>query len=66
LLDLAIRVRTGCTVVAIERRGALTTPPSATAGLEPGDRLMVLGSAEAIERLKRILADDPAVPEAGT
>jgi CPA2 family monovalent cation:H+ antiporter-2 len=59
LSDLGIRARTGTTIVAVEHRGVVTTPPEPTFQITAGDRLMVLGSAESIERLKRLLAGDP-------
>ncbi len=55
LLDLAVRARTGATIVAIERRGAVTTPPEPTFRLRAGDRLLALGNPGTIERLTRLL-----------
>ena len=51
LLDLAVRARTGATIVAIERQGSVTTPPEPTFRLRAGDRLLALGNPGTIERL---------------
>jgi CPA2 family monovalent cation:H+ antiporter-2 len=63
LLELDVRARTGATVVAVESRGAVAAPPEPTVRLRAGDRLMVLGSREVIERLVQLLVErSPAPP----
>jgi len=57
LLDLAVRARTGATIVAIERNGAVTSSPDPAFRMKAGDRLMALGSPETIERLIRLLGE---------
>ncbi|MBW2401806.1 MAG: cation:proton antiporter, partial [Deltaproteobacteria bacterium] len=48
LHELGVRARTGATIVAVERRGAVTTPPEPTFRLRAGDRLLTLGSPDTI------------------
>jgi CPA2 family monovalent cation:H+ antiporter-2 len=59
LVELDVRGRTGTTVVAVESRGEVSVPPEPTHRLHGGDRLMVIGGREAIERLNRLLAGEP-------
>ncbi len=56
LAELAIRERTGASVLAIRRAGETTSNPPASAILEPGDSLLVLGTAEQIASLRALLA----------
>jgi CPA2 family monovalent cation:H+ antiporter-2 len=60
LAELNLRARTGVNVVAVERGGdkLLNPPPSYT--LRNGDRLLVLGSPDALGRLRQAL--EPAAP----
>ena len=56
LRGLALRRRTGASVLAVAR-GAVTTPnPSADHSLEAGDRLLVFGGAPEIARVRELLA----------
>jgi CPA2 family monovalent cation:H+ antiporter-2 len=58
---LSLRTRTGVNVLAVER-GDLNTPnPGPEFTLQPGDRLLVLGGADAIARLRSLLAGEDAV-----
>jgi CPA2 family monovalent cation:H+ antiporter-2 len=59
LHELGVRARTGAIIVAVERRGAVTTPPEPTFRLRAGDRLLTLGSPDTIERLTRLLGEHP-------
>jgi len=53
---LSLRTSTGVNVLAVER-GDLNTPnPGPDFTLQPGDRLLALGGAEAITRLRALLA----------
>lgn len=47
-----IRNRTGCTVVAVERDGAVTTNPAASFVIERGDELVVAGTDANISRFQ--------------
>lgn len=55
LQDLDVRVRTGCTVLAVERDGVANTHPDPGDPLRPGDRLLVLGEGENLADLKALL-----------
>ncbi len=55
LAELGVRAHTGANIVAIERAGATTPAPDPTFEIQPGDRLLALGSPEAIERLRALL-----------
>lgn len=50
--ELAVRERTGCTIVAVRDRsgGPLQTSPAATKVLSDGDELVLAGDAKARER----------------
>ncbi len=54
LVDLAIRPRTGVSVLAVDRDGELTSNPEASFAIQPGDRLLVFGSQEALGRLRAL------------
>ncbi|MFP6641694.1 MAG: cation:proton antiporter [Myxococcota bacterium] len=56
---LAIRARTGCSVLGVERGGHTHTNPDASFSLAPGDRLLVLGDKEDLAQLRSAL-NDPA------
>ncbi len=61
LRGLALRRRTGASVLAVER-GAVTTPnPSADHGLQAGDRLLVFGGAPEIARVRELLAGESSL-----
>jgi CPA2 family monovalent cation:H+ antiporter-2 len=55
LSELDVRAHTGANIVAIERAGATTPGPDPSFEIQRGDRLLVLGSPEAIERLRALL-----------
>ncbi|WP_290819490.1 TrkA family potassium uptake protein [Halovivax sp.] len=55
LADLDLRAKTGCTIVAIERDGALLTDLRADFVIEEDDVLIVAGSDEAQEEFERTL-----------
>jgi K+/H+ antiporter YhaU regulatory subunit KhtT len=55
LANLGVRAQTGATIVAIERAGSTTPSPAPTFELQRGDRLLALGSPEAIDRLRALL-----------
>ncbi|CAH2030531.1 cation:proton antiporter domain-containing protein [Trichlorobacter ammonificans] len=52
IADLNIRSRFGCSVVEIERQGYTIIAPESTMPLYPGDRLLLLGTAEQIDALR--------------
>jgi CPA2 family monovalent cation:H+ antiporter-2 len=54
--DLALRKRTGASVLAVERGGVNTPNPGPELALRAGDRLLVFGGSEAIARLRELLA----------
>ncbi|MDY0384964.1 cation:proton antiporter [Trichlorobacter sp.] len=62
IAELQIRSRLGCTIVEIERQGYTIVAPEPAMVLYPGDRLLLLGTAEQItalrEELNRVKADD--------
>ena len=55
--DLALRTRTGVTVVAIDRAGRSHYDPAADFALFPGDRLVLLGSEQGLEQARRLLEE---------
>lgn len=61
LVDLDIRANYGCNVVAIKSNGTneMNISPSATAEIEAGDILIIIGADQDISRLeKRLVIDD--------
>lgn len=64
LMNLNVRVRTGATVVALERAGVASPTPDPTSALRPGDRILAIGTPEAIDRLRALVAT-PAAPGEG-
>ena len=54
--DLAIRQRTGSTVVAVLRTGGTLVNPDPSEVLLPDDTLMVIGDAQQVERFKETFA----------
>jgi TrkA domain protein len=59
--DLALRKRTGASVLAVERGGVNTPNPGPEFVLRAGDRLLVFGGGEGIARMRGLLAG-PATP----
>jgi CPA2 family monovalent cation:H+ antiporter-2 len=55
LSDLAIRSRTGATLLAIDHLGATVANPPSDTVLRPGDRLLVLGDAPAMDKLRELI-----------
>jgi CPA2 family monovalent cation:H+ antiporter-2 len=55
LSELGVRAHTGANIVAIERAGSTTPGPDPSFEIQRGDRLLALGSPEAIERLHALL-----------
>jgi len=53
--DARVRTRTGVSVVAILRGEAAHPAPGPDARIEPGDTLVVVGTAEGIETVAEIL-----------
>jgi uncharacterized protein with PhoU and TrkA domain len=54
--DLALRKRTGASVLAVARGGVNTPNPGPEFALRAGDRLLVFGGGDAIARLRGLLA----------
>ena len=50
LQEAAVRERTGATIAAIERNGELLTNPGADSLVERGDKLVITGSDDAVNR----------------
>jgi len=59
LEQLAVRARTGVSVLAVEHDGGTTPNPPPQHVIAPGDRLLVLGDASALERLETLLRPQP-------
>jgi CPA2 family monovalent cation:H+ antiporter-2 len=57
LAELGVRARTGASVVAVRRAGTLLANPPAERPLAAGEELLVVGDAEAIARLRALLAE---------
>jgi len=55
IAELQVRSRFGCTIVEIERQGHTIMTPEPATVLYPGDRLLLLGSAEQIAALREEL-----------
>jgi len=56
LAELGVRARTGASIVAVRRGGALQANPPPDRTLAAGDELLVVGDAEALARLRGLLA----------
>ncbi len=54
LIDIDIREKTGCSVVAVKRKGELLINPNPAIVLEQGDELVLIGSAESENRFREI------------
>jgi CPA2 family monovalent cation:H+ antiporter-2 len=57
LSGLALRTRTGASVLAVERAGVTMPNPPAGHGLAAGDRLLVFGGNAEIARVRALLAE---------
>jgi voltage-gated potassium channel len=53
--DLDIRPATGASILAVLRDGSPLVNPAGTLALEPGDRLLALGTREQLARLERLV-----------
>lgn len=53
--DTRVRTRTGASVVAIVRDTRVKTGPAPSEKLHVGDRLVTIGTVEAVEKVERIL-----------
>ncbi len=62
LESLAIRARTGASILAVERMGHTTANPPADFLLASGDRLLSYGSAEQLRRAQALLRGDEVEP----
>ncbi|MEE3327898.1 MAG: cation:proton antiporter [Myxococcota bacterium] len=60
LSQLAIRARTGCSILGIERQGLTHANPDAGFSLRPGDRLLVLGNKSNLTDLMALLKATPS------
>jgi len=58
IASLALRGRTGASVLAVERGGITTPNPPASHSLEAGDRLLVFGGNPEIARVRALLAGE--------
>jgi monovalent cation:H+ antiporter-2, CPA2 family len=59
LAELALRPRTGASVLAIRRAGTVSTNPEAGFRIEAGDVLVVLGERRAIDAALELIAPTP-------
>jgi CPA2 family monovalent cation:H+ antiporter-2 len=59
LEELGVRIRSGASVLAVDRAGVTHTNPPASFRLLPGDRLLALGTPDAIGRLRNLLTGAP-------
>ena len=57
LADLDLARRTGAMVLAIRENTTLTANPSGAMTLAPGQMLVVMGSQQQLQDLRRILGD---------
>ncbi|MCP5040926.1 MAG: hypothetical protein GY944_07830 [bacterium] len=58
LAELDVRARTGVSVVAVDRGGAIDAVPSPTFAPRAGDRLLVLGTSDALTSLEALLESE--------
>lgn len=65
IADLALRSRTGVTIVAVTRGGKPLLAPQPELRLEPGDVLVLVGSHLQLEQAKRLLAARSPVADDG-
>jgi CPA2 family monovalent cation:H+ antiporter-2 len=64
LAELDVRGRTGVSIVAVDRSGAIDSVPGPTYAPLPGDRLLVLGAAGALTALEELFSGDGTDSEA--
>ncbi len=53
--DIGLRQQVGCSIIGIDRQGFVFTNPRADEALYPGDRLLLLGTADQLDRAERLL-----------
>ncbi len=58
LAELDVRARTGVSVVAVDRGGAIDAVPSPAFAPRAGDRLLVLGTSDALTSLEALLESE--------
>jgi len=58
LAELDVRARTGVSVLAVDRAGAIDTVPAPTFTPRAGDRLLVLGATNALSTLEGLFESD--------
>lgn len=63
--DVGLRKQTGCSIIGLDRSGYVVTNPGADEVLYPGDRLLLLGSAEQLEQAEQFLTSGVRGAEAG-
>jgi len=56
IAELAVRKRTGASIVAVRRRGVIHTNPKPDFQIEPGDSLLVLPGPQGSAPLEALLA----------
>lgn len=57
LVQSGIRERTGCTVIAVEHKGNISTNPEPTRRIDNGDELILIGTYEAISSFLSMYPD---------
>ena len=57
LADLAVRARTGASVLAVERRGETVVNPPPDQLVGAGDRVLAFGTSDTAERLRDLLRE---------
>ena len=65
IASLALRGRTGASVLAVERGGVTTPNPAPSHSIEAGDRLLVFGGNPEIARVRELLASGTGADGAG-
>jgi CPA2 family monovalent cation:H+ antiporter-2 len=60
IAELAVRKRTGVSILAVRRRDVLHPNPTPDFRIEPGDALLVLGGGRSLEALAALLAGEGA------
>ena len=58
IMELQLRTQTGATVVSIERGREVILHPDADVRLEPGDKVLLLGSRDQTDAARKLLAGE--------
>lgn len=58
LLELDVRAKYGCNIVAIKRGNSINVSPLADEKIHPGDILIVIGADQDISRFEKAMADE--------